>query len=160
MSRRLQDLLLCLALAAGSVPASAQSVNRPAPGGTEVVRPDADEHLQWAAAVVELDLLRNQGGETVKLFGFAGGDPAMNGLHTYLAFFESGGDGWRAFRLGDFLDYRIVAERRGRVLLEIRESIFINDTGEIGTQRRRLLISWTPGADGEPPASVSVTAPR
>jgi hypothetical protein len=160
MSRRLQDLLICLALAAGSVPASAQGLNRPAPGGAQVVRPDADEDLQWAAAVVELDMLRNQGDATVKLFGYAGGDPAMNGLHTYLAFFEMGGDGWRAFRIGDFLDYRIVSERRGRVLLEISESIFIDDTGEIGTQRRRLLVSWTPGPDGAPPASVSVTAAR
>lgn len=160
MSRRLHNLLFCLALAAASVQASAQSANRPAPGGTEVVRPDAEENLQWAAGVVELDMLRNQGRETVKLFGFAGGDPAMNGLHTYLAFFELGGDGWRAFRLGDFLDYRIVSERRGRLLLEIRESIFINDTGQIGTQTRRLLVSWTPGADGEPPASVNVAAVR
>jgi hypothetical protein len=160
MSRRLQDWLFCLALAAGSVPASAQSANAPPPGGTAVIRPDADEELQWAAAVVELDMLRNQGDATVKLFGTAGGDPAMNGLYTYLAFFESTGHGWRVFRLGDYLDYRIVSERRGRVLLEISESIMDASTGRISTARRRLLVSWSAAAAGEPPASVNVAAVR
>ena len=160
MLRRSHTLLLCLVLLAGASPAWPQSANAPAPGSTAVIRPDAEEDLQWAAAVVELDMLRNQGGETVKLFGTAGGDPAMNGLYTYLAFFESTGHGWRVFRLGDFLDYRIVSERRGRVLLEISESVMDAGTGRIGTQRRRLLVSWRAGPDGAPPALVSIGAPR
>jgi hypothetical protein len=160
MWARLQDLLICLAFAGVAVPAWAQSANAPAPGGTAVVRPDADEDLQWAAAVVELDMLRNQGDATVKLFGLAGGDPAMNGLYAYLAFFESTGHGWRIFRLGDYLDYRIVSERRGRLLLEISESLMDADTGRISAGRRRLLVTWSAGAAGEPPASVRVTAAR
>lgn len=85
-----------------------------------IVRPDADESLQWAASVVRLDPLRRQSG-TAKLFGTAGGDPAMNGLYTHLAFFQSVDEGWRVFRLGDFLSYRIVEESPGRLLLEVRK---------------------------------------
>jgi hypothetical protein len=158
MSRRLQGLLLCLALGVGSVPATAQGLSALPPGGTEIVQPDSDGNLQWSAWVVELDMLRHQGEATVKLFGTAGGDPAMNGLYTYLAFLD--GLDWRLFRLGDFLDYRVVSERRGRLLLEISESIFVDDAGRIGTRTRRLSVTWSPGADGAPPNSVSVTALR
>lgn len=126
----------------------------------EVVRPDPDENLQWAAAVVQLNQLHNQGNLTAKLFGTAGGDPAMNGLYTYLAFFDSPAEGWRVFRLGDFLTYRVVAETRGRLTLEIGENVMNQGTGEISTRTRRLLISWTAPADGQPPASVTVAAPR
>ncbi|MEA3042630.1 MAG: hypothetical protein QOH47_468 [Sphingomonadales bacterium] len=149
MLRHVKTMLLAAALAAGSSQAWAQSI-----------RPDPDENLQWAAAVVRIDALRNQGDATVKLFGTAGGDPAMNGLYTYLAFFESPGDGWRVFRLGDFLTYRILSEARGRVVLEIRDSGMNERTGDIGTRIRRLLVSWTAGAGGAPPASVRVTSAR
>ena len=126
----------------------------------EIVRPDPDENLQWAAAVEQLTPLPSQGDLGLKLFGAAGGDPAMNGLHTYLAFFESPGDGWRLFKLGDFLSYRVVAQARGRLTLEIRESVMNQRTTEIGTRTRRLLVTWTAGAGGEPPATVNVTAAR
>lgn len=125
----------------------------------EIVRPDPDPNLQWAAAVEQVTELRSQGDPAAKLFGAAGGDPAMNGLHTYLAFSEAP-EGWRLFPIGDFLAYRVVAETRGRLTLEIRESVYHQQTGEVGTRTRRLLVSWTAGRDGQPPASVSVTAPR
>jgi hypothetical protein len=152
-------------LAAGSGQAWAAHSQAPAarPGAIprpETIRPDPDENLQWAAAVVQLDALRRQGAQTVKLFGTAGGDPAMNGLYTYLAFFESPGDGWRVFRLGDFLAYRIVSETPGRLALEVRESVMNDRTGDIGTRVRRLALSWTPGAEGAPPSSVRMTGAR
>jgi hypothetical protein len=149
---------LGLGIAAAASPAFAQSGGASGPGPA-VVRPDAEESLQWAASVVQLDPLRRQGG-TVKLFGTAGGDPAMNGLYTYLAFFEPApGDGWRIFRLGDFLSYRIVGEAPGRLTLEVRESVLDEASGTIGARTRRLLVGWR-GRGGEPPASVSVTAAR
>jgi hypothetical protein len=126
----------------------------------EIVQPETDENLQWAAAVEQLTPLRGQGDLGAKLFGAAGGDPAMNGLHTYLAFFDSPGDGWRLFKIGDFLSYRVVAEARGRLTLEIRESVMNQRTTEIGTRTRRLTVTWTAPADGTPPASVSVTPAR
>ena len=83
----------------------------------------------------------------------------MNGLYTYLAFFDSApGEGWRVFRLGDFLSYRILAEAPGRLTLEVRESVLNEASGEIGARTRRLLVSWRGG--GGPPASVTVTAAR
>jgi hypothetical protein len=158
-------MLVAIALVAGPSQAWAQGANRPAARRAatprpETVRPDPDENLQWAAAVVRIDALRNQGDATAKLFGTAGGDPAMNGLYTYLAFFESPADGWRVFRLGDFLTYRILSEARGRLVLEIRESVMNERTGDIGTRVRRLLVSWSAGAGGTPPATLSVTAAR
>jgi hypothetical protein len=160
MSARTNAMLaLSLAtLALPSAPAGAQ------PGAVapraETLRPDADENLQWAASVVQISELRRQGDLTAKLFGTAGGDPAMNGLYTYLAFFESAGDGWRVFRLGDFLSYRILAEAPGRLTLEVRESVMDRRSGAIGARVRRLAVGWRPGADGEPPALVRLTPAR
>ncbi|WP_296817987.1 hypothetical protein, partial [Brevundimonas sp.] len=94
---------------------------------------------------------------TVKLFGTAGGDPAMNGLYTYIAFFENPGSGWRVFRLGDFLEYRILGERENRVDLEMDYSIMDPHSGEIRSDTRRVIVTWTPGADGEGPAAITVT---
>lgn len=164
MSRHVKTMLAFAAIAAAWGQAEAvqaqNSVRQSAAPRPETIRPDTDENLQWAAAVVQLDALRNQGDATIKLFGTAGGDPAMNGLYTYLAFFESAGDGWRVFRLGDFLTYRIVAETPGRLALDVRESVMNERTGDIGTRVRRLIVSWTAGAGGAPPGSVRVTGGR
>lgn len=148
---------LAAAAAAGPALAQAGAAARSRPA---IVRPDAEESLQWAASVVQLDALRRQGG-TAKMFGTAGGDPAMNGLYTYLAFLEPGpGDGWRVFRLGDFLSYRILAEAPGRLTLEVRESVLDETSGDIGARTRRLLVAWKGGSGGEPPASVAVSSAR
>lgn len=129
-------------------------------GAAASVEADADESLQWAASVVQLDILAHQGDVGVKLFGTAGGDPAMNGLFTYVAFFESPAEGWRVFRLGDFLEYRILSDAPGHVDLEIKESTMNDKTGEIGTQTRRIIVTWSVGADATVPASISVTPAR
>lgn len=84
-------------------------------GPAATVQPDADMNTQWAASVVRLDPLDQQGGATVKLFGTAGGDPAMNGLYTHIAFFKSSAEGWSVFRIDDVLDYEILSEAPGRV---------------------------------------------
>ena len=113
-----------------------------------------EDDLQWAASVVQLNPLGRLGSGG-KLFGLAGGDPAANGLHTYLAFYLSPGDGWRIFEIGDFLSYRILSDRPGRVTIAIEESI-MNADGEMGSRRRRLELSWRPGAEDAPPETVSV----
>lgn len=136
----------------GAAGARAQPV---AERGPAVVQVEAeDEGLQWAASVTGVDLLAQEP-DTTKLFGVAGGDPAMNGLYTYLAFYLSPGDGWRVFKVGDFLTYRIVAQRPGRLELAIEESV-MDGEGNIGARRRRLALSWTRGPDGAPPARVTV----
>jgi hypothetical protein len=127
-----------------------------ASGPAVIVQPDADEGQQWAASVVELTPLSRQGDRTVKLFGTAGGDPAMNGLYTHVAFFDSPAEGWRVFRIGDFLDYRVLSESAGRVDLEIDESTMDEATGTIGSRTRRVIVGWALAADGSVPATVTI----
>jgi len=122
-----------------------------------VARSEADSNLAWAASVVRVDPLANEANGGVKLFGVAGGDPAMNGLYTYIAFFENPGSGWQVFQLGDFLDYRVLAEAPGRVDLEITESTMDDASGGIGSRTRYVIVSWTRGADGAAPETISVT---
>lgn len=128
-----------------------------ASGPPATLQPVSDEGLQHAAAVVRLDELAGQGPLAAKLFGTAGGDPAMNGLHTHVAFFQSPAEGWRVFRLGDVLDYRILSQRAGRVDLELEESVMDEATGRIGSETRRVIVGWPIAADGSPPAEVTVT---
>ena len=149
--------MLAIGLLLAPVAVLAQPV---ADAGPVTVQPDTDESLQSSAAVVVVNDLRRQGGLGGKLFGTAGGDPAMNGLYTYLAFYVTPGDGWQVFRIGDFLSYRIVSEGRGRLVLEVHESIMNEASGEIGSRRRRIAVSWTPGPDGAPPTSVRVATAR
>jgi hypothetical protein len=119
---------------------------------------ESTSEVQWAASVVNVDYLENQTpGAGVKLFGLAGGDPAMNGLYTHIAFFQNPGDGWTVFRLGDFLSYRVIADSPSRVDLEINESTMNAETGEIGSNTYYAIVSWTPGADGAPPQAVVMT---
>ena len=150
-----------LALLLAAAPAAAQPAAPPVPDRGSVTRqPDDSEMLQDAATVVTVNLLEHQGDLDVKLFGAASGDPAMNGLNTFIAFFEPPPEnGWRIFEVGDFLTYRIVAATPGRLLLEVRESV-MHDNGEIGERTRRLAVAWAAGRDGSPPATVTVaTAP-
>ena len=131
-----------------------------AAGPAATVQPSTDMNIQYAASVVQLDMLTKQGGSTVKLFGTAGGDPAMNGLYTDIAFFQSSAEGWAVFRIGDVLDYRVLSEAPGRVDLQIAESVMDEATGQIGRRERRLIVAWTPGADEAPPATITVTPAR
>lgn len=126
-----------------------------ASGAAETVTADEEPNLQWAASVVRVDPLP---GLDAKLFGVAGGDPAMNGLQTYLAFFISPADGWRVFPVGDILDYRVLRSANGRVELEISDNIMKAD-GEIGSRTRRLILSWAPAAEGAP-ESIALTPAR
>lgn len=128
-----------------------------ASGPATTLQPEAAPDLQVAASVVELDALKAQGTLTVKLFGTAGGDPAMNGLYTHIAFFQGPAEGWRVFRLGDFLEYRVLSEAPGRVDLEIKESTMNQATTTISSQTRRIIVGWAVAADGSAPATVMVT---
>ena len=128
-----------------------------AAGPAAVLTPETDAALQQAAAVVRLDQLTGQGPFAAKLFGTAGGDPAMNGLYTHIAFFQDPAQGWRVFRIADVLDYRILSERAGRVDLELRESVMDEASGRIGDRTRRVIVGWPIAADGSAPGEVTVT---
>ena len=148
-------------------PAAPVSTSAPSPGGAlveagqaVVLQPETDDALQTAAAVVELDYLPDQGDLTAKMFGTAGGDPAMNGLYTYIAFFQSPAEGWRVFRIGDYLDYQIQAVSAGRVELRLGESIMDQATSEISSRQTAVILSFTPGPEGSVPETVTVTPAR
>lgn len=128
-----------------------------ASGPAATLQPETGADLQQAAAVVRLDQLPGQGPVAAKLFGTAGGDPAMNGLYTHVAFFQGPDGGWRVFRLGDVLDYRILSARAGRVDLEFEESTMDEASGRIGSRTRRVIVGWPIAADGSAPAEVTVT---
>ena len=147
-------------LPAEQPPSSPRAAPLTAAGPAAILQPDTDPNQQWAASVVRLDALENQGDRTVKVFGTAGGDPAMNGLYTHLAFFESPAEGWRVFRIGDFLDYRLLSEAPGRIDLEIDESVMDAATGQIGSRKRRIIVGWALPTDGSVPATVTVTPAR
>ncbi|WP_226633993.1 hypothetical protein [Brevundimonas poindexterae] len=143
------------------------STPTPAPDGSlveagqaVVLQPETDDALQTAAAVVALDYLPDQGDLTAKMFGTAGGDPAMNGLYTYIAFFQSPAEGWRVFRIGDYLEYQIQAVSAGRVELMLNESVMDQGTSEIGSRQTAVILSFAPGPDGAVPETVTVTPAR
>lgn len=126
-------------------------------GPAQTLAPDADPSLQQAASVVELTPIEGQGQLTTKMFGTAGGDPAMNGLYTYVAFFVDPAEGWRAFKVGDFLAYRVLSTGPGRIELEIDESTMNPQTSAIGSTTRRMIVGWAPGPDGAAPEAVTLT---
>jgi hypothetical protein len=117
---------------------------------------EANDDLQWAASVVKLQTVA---GGSAKLFGLGGGDPAMNGLQTYIAFLESPAEGWRVYPVGDILDFTVLNEAAGRVDLEISESTMDPATQQIGSRTRRIIVAWTAPADGVP-TSVTITPAR
>lgn len=162
-------LILAGCAAAGPIaPAAAQSEAAgpaaPAPaaaslvanGAAQTLAPSTNANLSWAAAVVKVDHVPVQSGPAVKLFGFAGGDPAMNGLYTYIAFLNDPHEPWQVYQLGDFLDYRVLAAGPGRVDLELHESTPSTPGRDIGSRTRRVIVAWTIAEDGAP-ATVTLT---
>lgn len=113
-----------------------------------------EDGLQWAASVVRVDPVP---GESAKLFGTAGGDPAMNGLYTYIAFYPSPAEGWVVYKIGDVLDYTVLSHANGRVDLDVHESTMDDATGEIGSRHRKIIVQWTQTAEETAPSAVTVT---
>jgi hypothetical protein len=118
-----------------------------------------EDGLMGAISVSRVDSLPDSGTPFVHMFGTSGGDPAMNGLVTYLGF-ESRED-LAAFQIGDFLDYRIKSAKDGRIDLEVDEST-MSSGGQIGTQTKRFIVTWPVSSPQNPnvpeiPASITVT---
>lgn len=155
---------LALLLAAGVLTACDRGAEAPAQAGPPAaltpagepttVEEDEATWLQAAATVVQLRAIEDQ---NAKVFGTAQGDPAVNGLYTFVAFFESTAEGWKVFRIGDFESFEVLGVAPGRIDLEIRESAVDGDSGQIVGAARRLIVAWTPGADRAPPETITVT---
>lgn len=126
----------------------------------QTIRPDTDndENLEYAASVAQVNTVPNQPGNSVKMFALAGGDPAVNGFQTYLAFYADLDVGWITFRIGDFLGYSILSAAARRINVQVRENYVNGD--EIATRVRRFTLRWTPGPDDAPPATVTMAPMR
>jgi hypothetical protein len=104
---------------------------------------ETQEHVQQAAGVVAVYDLKADG---AKIFTTAGGDPAINGLYTYLAVFGDVETGWQIYQIGDFNDIAIVSDDGKQVGLKISKSA-IKDDGNIATAESYVLVSIpAPGA--------------
>lgn len=89
-----------------------------------------------------------------KVYSVSGGDPAINGLYTYIAGYdtEEPGGGWNVFQIGDFNSWSVVEDRGTDVVLAVNRS-FLNNNGEVQTVDERYIVSIpTAGA-----TSITVT---
>ena len=141
--------------AASSAAPVEEAAGTPGSAGPAIT-PDSDDGAQTAASVVEVTPLAAVVGVDGKIYGQAGGDPAMNGLYVHLAVYRSPAEGWWVFPLGDVLAYRVVGQCEGRVDLELKESVMDEATSEIGDQTRRIAVLITPGADEETTPTVRI----
>jgi hypothetical protein len=88
-----------------------------------------------------------------KVYSVAGGDPAINGLYTYIAGYDTDepGGGWNVFQIGDFNSWSVVEDRGTEVVLAVSRSWTVE--GEIQTADERYIVS-IPDADD---TSITVT---
>lgn len=161
MSNRISIVALlaasCLAVTActfvaapGSAPAAKAKAFEAAAGETLNAAPlQADDPGQAALGIVKFNDMPNMSATwAVRMFGIAGGDPAANGLKTYLAFVSPHDD--KGYLLGDFRDYRIIAASPGRIDLEIDEDV-MGDGGDLKLVTRRVIVGWTEKPQAESP---------
>ncbi len=93
---------------------------------------------ETAAQVTRVQALT---GDDAKVFSTAGGDPAANGLVTYLALSGGAVEGWKVFPIGDFNDWQIVEQAKGRVVLKVNRSAVDPAKGQIATGDALLIVS-------------------
>ena len=118
------------------------------------VKAQPEPHFQQSASVIEVHPLAEITGMDGHVFGTAGGDPAMNGLQTFIAFYRSAADGWWVYQVGDFLSFRILNQSRGQVDLEVEESVMDEANGQIGKRTRRIIIAFVVAPADSHPVNV------
>ncbi len=90
-----------------------------------------------AAWVTDVRMIKDT---DAKIFSTAGGDPAINGLYTYLAMFTAP-EGWtRVFLIGDFNSWEVVEETPERVVLKVSRSWIEEGSGDIKTAEEHLIL--------------------
>lgn len=126
-------------------------------GPAQTVSAQADDYLQSAASVVDVTPLGDPGADA-KVFGLAGGDPALNGDHAYLAFFIDPSEGWRVFPLGDFERWSVGEQGPGRFVLETTQGRMGDDGQMVTGEVKRFIVNYeSAGAGAPPPFSITVT---
>lgn len=149
---------LGLAGVAGCSPAqdSAQAQTQAAPaepaGPAQTVA--LIEEASDAAYVTEVTYL-SVTDRTAKIYSTAGGDPALNGLYTFIAVFGDPWEGWRVFQIGDFNSWRVEQDLGDRVVLAVSRS-WMGDDGEIQTADERLIVQVPTARD----QTITVTPAR
>ena len=120
------------------------------PGAATPAVPSGE--LQEAASVSQLHALSSL---NAKIYSLSGGDPAVNGLVTYFALFGGPAEGWRAYSLGDYAEWKVVEAKAGRVVLAVRQDTAGPD-GNILKADRTVQIDFV--WNGEtPPNAVDVS---
>lgn len=107
-------------------------------GPPRTVAAEADSpDLSGAVSVTDVHFVKDG---DVKLFSTAGGDPAINGLYTYLATYTAP-DGWtRVFMVGDFNSWEVLEESPTRVVLKVSRSWVEEGSGDIKTVDEKLIL--------------------
>lgn len=118
-------------------PAAAVTPAKPSgPARTVTVEAEAAD-LSGAASVTDIHFVKDA---DVKLFSTAGGDPAINGLYTYLAVFTQP-EGWtRIYMIGDFNSWDVIEESPTRVVLKVSRSWIEEGTGDVKTAEEKLIL--------------------
>ena len=162
-------LLPCaLILASSACEAPAQQVTAVPPGSTttaaapwsatgpaQTIPAVAETELQEAAAVSQLHSIEAQ---DAKVFSISGGDPAVNGLVTYLGLYISPAEGWRVYPIGDFAEWQVAEVMNERVVLSVRQDTAGPDA-TIQSRSFRVMVkfSWI---DEMPAPGITVTEGR
>ncbi|WP_339872084.1 hypothetical protein [uncultured Brevundimonas sp.] len=129
-----------------------------AAGPAQAVAAQADDYLQSAASVLAVVPLSDRAADA-KLFGLAGGDPALNGDHAYLAFFVDPSEGWRVFPLGDFERWSVGEQGPGRFVLETTQGRMGDDGQMVTGEVKRFIVTYDARVAGSPPPSAITVTP-
>jgi len=131
------------AAAPGTPAAPAANAAKPSGPAAPVAAEAEEDNIQWAASVTEVVWLPDL---NAKLFSTAGGDPAINGLYTYIAIPpENPGDGWKVFKLGDWETWKVSEQAPGRIVLDYRVSRIDANSGDPVTEAKRMIVTFTTG---------------
>lgn len=126
-----------------------------ATGPAQTIAAVAETELQEAAAVSQLHSIEAQ---DAKVFSISGGDPAVNGLVTYLGLYISSAEGWRVYPIGDFAEWQVAEITDQRVILSARQDTATSE-GTIQSRDLRVRVDFT-WVDEMPAPSITVTKGR
>jgi hypothetical protein len=139
---------------APATPVEPAAVEAPAPAPAQPSGPakaiEAEDDHMPEAWVTDVHLIKDA---DFKIFSTTGGDPAVNGLYTYLVAYTPP-DGWtRVYMLGDFSAWEVIEESPTRVVLKVSRMYLEESTGEIKTAEEKLIVDLPP--DPETPVMVT-----
>lgn len=122
--------------AAAPMPGKADGVRLTASGQPASLAPAGE--MGQAASVMRVTDLTADG---VKLFITVGGDPAINGLYTYLAAYDEEERDWRTWMVGDFNEVEVVSDTATEIGLKASKSHIDQPTGDVKTETVYFLVT-------------------